>query len=130
MEVGITPDLEPVTQVIKVDELSLFYGNFDGYSFCKDYYELSITVVEGDLPAWVTIIGNTVSIKAESELDLADETTLRVEVRVDGTTVTSRDFDVELSCDGILCSGGTANALPETVPVDGDLVDGFIGASP
>ena len=106
----------------------MYYGNFDGYSFCKDYYDLSITSVDGTaVPEWVTVCENTVSIKARTELDQKDEATIKVVVTLDGQTMSDRNFDVELTCDGNLCNGGTHHPLPDTVPVYDDLIGGFLG---
>ena len=74
--------------------MSTYYGDFDGYSFCSESYNL---VIEPETkPFWMSIYGNLVVIGANTEIDPPDSVTLTIKVlNTDGSAiegVTDRTF--------------------------------------
>ena len=69
---------DPVQQLLDIDSISNYYGNFDGYSFCSKSYSL---VIEPEIkPFWMSIYGNLVIIGANTEIDPEDTVTLTIKI--------------------------------------------------
>ena len=79
MEVTTSDPAESQTMII--DQMSKYYGNADGQSFCN----FDIDIEPTSLPAWIDINDNIVTIEADTELDTSDDETLTITVSSDGS---------------------------------------------
>ena len=103
-----------VEQLLWFDYYSVHYGLLDGYSFCSHSYDLVFTPV--DLPLWMTIEGNKVTIEYNTLIDFDDEALIEVNVLRDNVEmVVERKFWVRMLCDVEMCdptAGGKTPLLP------------------
>ena len=111
--------------------MSTYYGDFDGYSFCSNSYNL---VIEPETkPFWMTIYGNLVVIGAMTEIDPPDSETITIKVlNLDGSAidgVADRTFLAELVCLDDACDHASEFKSPTllpTTPVCDNMLEGVV----
>ena len=69
-----------------IDYYSVHYGLLDGYSFCSDSYDLEFINDNSlrELPLWMTVEGNKVTIEYNTLIDFEQEELINVHVTRDG----------------------------------------------
>ena len=71
---------DQVSQTLKVDLISSYYGSMDGYSFCIGQGLFSINFLPATLDTWIVIQDNVITIQSMTASDPEDSETITVQV--------------------------------------------------
>ena len=131
---------EKVLQVLLVDYTSMYYGTLDGYSFCKDSYDLVLEYKRGflettDQPLWMTVHDNCIIISGKTAIDPSDAVEVTVRVQREGKDlIVGRKFIARLICNIDSCNPWVGGKSRKVAPIDNakqiDLTQGFVQLHP
>ena len=109
---------DAVTQTLKVDLISSYYGSNDGYSFCVGTSDFTISLLPDPLPTWVILMDNVVKIQSMTSEDpeVSQMITVKVLDENDSPLTADRTFDASL----VAAASPQSLEIPQNLPLSLD----------